>query len=373
MVVTPQGFDSALNGSIVSDEIKFSVISSCVVASGTQVGANLLPSYGLKVVDGVTATSFNFSSEFSSLDVYTVPSLESRGLGFVVKYGSWVGFYKACGNIYYYRILYVNRLSVKDMINGQKGMGGIGSQCNSASAHGIYSDFSIYLVKIGNSNQHAALPQNFTVPLIGVSFFDWGSPSTAVGTVVFSVSVTDFSSRVVTRTCTTPTASESIINFGYIGYQVVQDAYLGEPIIHKEFNLTFVCPMGSYNDGRGISFFVEPMYGVFDEFNSGGAVMGRTMKIAQGSGMAQGVGIKLGVKFRYSSSWSDLMFRLEAFSNAGINGKYDVYYFSEYSYSNKNLPTYDVVVPFRASLVRINEPVVSGQIKAVALIHIRYN
>jgi len=180
---------------------------------------------------------------------------------------------------------------------------------------------------------------------------------------VFVWNVTNFSSRVGVRTCATPSASESIIHFGTLYEQDLNTLPVGPvAVTQREFSLTFTCPYAAYDN---IWFYVEPMHGVT---NAADGVMG----IASGTGMAQGVGVQLLLEDTVDSS----------------NG----YAALKYGPTSLNwLPTFtvsraDIVVPvdplavpsrqqvvkFKAALYRLNEPLVVGQVKASALIHIRY-
>jgi len=213
--------------------------------------------------------------------------------------------------------------------------------------------------KIGSGTQHATLPQNFSTYLNHFYAVDKNAQGAPFGTHQFNWQVTNFASRVAVRTCETPSASESLIHFGTVYEQDLNAPGL-VVATQRDFTLTFTCPYAAYNN---IWFYVEPTHGVA---NAADGVMG----IASGSGMAQGVGVQLLLEDTVDSS----------------NG----YAALKYGANNRNrLPVFTVgddwrfvdalttpprqqVVKFKAALYRLNEPLVAGQIKASALIHIRY-
>jgi len=224
-------------------------------------------------------------------------------------------------------------------------------------------------VKIGDSSQHQALPQYFHIPIMDVSVYRAGGmPITSFSAFLYA---NNFALRAVTRSCTTPTASESLIHFGMVDQQTVQGTSAGGTITNssREFSVTFICPYRTYDS---ISFFVDPVYGRAD------GVYGDTgvMKIAQGVGLATGVGVRLEHKLN-NYSFMNVMYRTNPPYNTefGANyGKYEI--FRTYWYEDQadiNTPPQNRVVQFRASLVRLPESVTAGQIKSAALIHIRYN
>jgi len=372
MIVTPMEFDAMPNGSIVSGDIAYQVFYNCSLSAGEEIGIRLDQAYGLGLVGGGVG-SFNY---LDYKDIYTVPELESRGLGISVKEGSsgGVGYFYSCisGNRSGVRWLWQtsNAGQLKDIIGMQEPKSIVVSNCGLYPVSSYYLEvgLTVRLVKIGNSvGQHEALPQNFTVPLIGLVYYYTSNPSIQIGSVTLSLNAVGFASRVVTRTCATPTASESIINFGSVNQQQVQTTGIFQAVVQREFTLTFNCPYAPY--GRfGISFFVEPMYGL---------VNNRIMRIAQGTGMAQGVGIRLrAITYNGSAYEHDVVYREDPLDNTGCRhfscGKIVL---SEWLWDGQGSPPMSgqLVVSFKASLIRLNEPVVAGQIKAAALIHIRYN
>jgi len=374
--ISPEDFASMPNGSIVgqAEAGEFNVTCQLVEDNYTkQVNTLTHPPSGMKRVSGVTINSFHGLGGLSR--VYTVPELEERGLGYffdhiVFRQRVRCHYYgeRPPVETYWFSFFNESKPPSWDMTVQRSSLGYVFTCSNANSSnYRIYYSSGIFLVKIGDASQHEALPQDFTTaPLFGASFRVDGVTKASW---TISLSVTNFASRVAARTCTTPIASESVIDFGLLNYQQIQQMTPGQGGTPREFQFTFTCPHGAY---ERISFFVEPKHGTVAQSGYTGV-----MKIAQGAGMAQGVGVRLEeYGFRSSGSWLPVIYRADPLSNAGdgVNaGKYPLVG-SRITVDNPlTEPPKPYVLQFRASLVRLPEPVVGGQIKAAALIHIRYN
>jgi len=350
----------------------------CAVNPYDVVRVNAVPVPGAKIVSGaVLKNHYEQDSGFLS-DVYTTPELELRGLGYVVYRGyassqsTGVEATVRCDStrsaFFFKETIFpaetTQPMIVKTVPNRCPGFGHTPSLPvpNGAQIE-VLVTLSVFFVKIGDSSQHAVLPQAFSAPLFSVALYGASGIPEATHTAVLNI--TDFSSQVLTRTCTTPQASESTIYFGMLNQQDIQWMVPGTTTAQREFTVTFTCPYGMYSP---VSFFVEPMYGESSQYPG-------TMNIAAGAGMAQGVGVKL-EKFN-GYSWGVVVYRTDPLSNTGFaedSGKYVLQDFgSSLPINTIPEPPRQQVIQFRASLIRLNDPVVAGQIKAAALIHIRYN
>jgi len=359
------------NGSLVTKFHAQSIEVICETTAGDVIGMKITPVPGIKTVSGITL--MNYFHDYGDL-IYTTPDLEARGLGYVVLGGTEtrVSSRIDClnGDIYPINFHGNTDNSFPPALTEQPFPWQEVPNVCSESPQKLRLVISgiIVLVKIGNSSQHAVLPQNFTAPLFSYSVYNQNAPTTPAASLTVSWSITNFSSRVITRTCTTPTASESVIYLGTFGQQQIQQMAPGTTTAQREFTLTFTCPPAGY---QNISFFVEPMHGEIAGYGEG--VMG----IAQGNGMAKGVGVYLEeYGMRQANTWQPVIYRTDSSPIAVFAGKYWLY--SNYAFSYHNIdpltdPPQQQVVQFRASLIRLNEPVVAGQVKAAALIHIRYN
>jgi len=332
----------------------------------------ITPVPGIKAVSGITLN--NFYIAHGNL-IYTTPDLEARGLGYIVLADTEtrVASRINCLNGDFYPFNFhgggSNNSFPPALTEQTIAWLEIPNICSESPQKLILSISGIIiLVKIGNSSQHAALPQNFTAPLFSYSVYNQNAPTMPVASLTVSWSITNFSTRVITRTCTTPTASESVIYLGTFGQQQIQQMAPGATTAQREFTLTFTCPPAGY---QTISFFVEPMHGEIAGYGDG--VMG----IAQGNGMAKGVGVYLEEHgIRQANTWQPVIYRTDSSPNEVFSRKYWLY--KNYAFFYHNIdpltdPPQQQVVQFRASLIRLNEPVVAGQVKAAALIHIRYN
>jgi len=346
----------------------------------------------IKRVDA-TANIFDHYHANNSGHIYTNPELESRGLGFILGNNAPLmmsaSFLCDNGNYPEAGRTYITRGNQDDLLLP---MGIVWSTTTAAPActaagfsqhpHNNLNLFyraNFYFVKIGNSSQHATLPQNFTITLASFYLYLQSEPSIPAFTAAATWSISGFAAKVVTRTCTTPTASESLIDFGYPNQGTIQSMWAWTKFLEREFSFTFVCPRKAYDS---ISFLVEPRYGIEPAYPG-------TMSIAQGGGMAKGVGVHLFVDVSDSSSpaWVNVVYRTNPLSNDGngaiTHGKYRLFASrikysglpkDEYYYLiNGEEPTIQRTVRFKASLIRLPGPVQPGQIKAAALIHIRYN
>jgi len=320
-----------------------------------------------------------------TIKINTIPELESRGLGFI--YSSYdLRYIITCNS----KILLDSTDIILPLTDQpiEWGKNNLMTHCGPSFPFNlnlvIYSNF--YLVKIGDSSQHATLPQNFTATLFSYSIYtkfgESGTPIPGI-TLNSTFSISEFSTNVVTRTCATPAASESTIYFDTHQQSNIQSMLAGTAFAQRDFTFTFVCPRKRYDS---ISFLVEPMYGIEPAYPG-------TMKIASGTGMARGVGVQLFVqapKTLNSNEWSisnlaPAIYRSDPLSNDGIgpaNGKYPLFHsyvggasYNDTSYwlINDEAPTIQRTVNFKANLIRLPGQVQPGQIKAAALIHIRYN
>jgi len=388
-IVTPMEFDSMPNGSLVSQSFYKRLEVICTANPMDWVGIRLLDVPGAKVVSGVTLKHYLTESyEYESV-IYTTSELERRGLGFVI------GDHSANFSARVY--CYIGSEPIGDghtsLIVAGDGLRprrssifwarvptgcGFGSYpVPNGSRIRFEGSFSLSFVKIGNSSQHARLPQNVSIPLFQVAMynkppFGWTAVGTAAASITMAWNVTGFSSWVIRRTCTTPQASQSLIDFGHF---TVEDWQVpaGSKKAQREFTLTFNCPGAGY---EYISFFVEPKYGMAAGTYGNNGVM----KIATGAGMARGVGVKLEVCHTpytiCSVDYEPVVYRTDLTSVEQRKGKYflEMFRFSDgIPIDPRTYPFKQQQVKFRASLIRLPEPLVAGQIKAAALIHIRYN
>jgi len=375
-ITTPMDFDSTPNGSIVGTAHYQRVIAICAVNVNDTIGARLVPTPGAKIVDWVSQKNYYYPDALYN-GIYTTQELEARGLGYVphvtmsftaaiqCNNNNLVGYPIDFGPIYFQPPMTEQPIIWRTIEN----------HCPAQPPTGhmiiITLNAPLQLVKIGNSSQHAVLPQNFTAPLLQASVYNQAAPATPVVSPVISWSIAGFASRVITRTCTTPSASESTLYLGTFNQQEIQALAPGATTPPREFTLTFTCPYMAY---ESISFFVEPMHGVYAPFFG-------AMNIAQGPGMAKGVGVYLEEYGLYeTNAWWPVRYRSDTSPNFGFGAGTGKYLLSTVSRANSPFvidplpePPRQQVVQFRASLIRLNEPVVAGQVKAAALIHIRYN
>jgi len=365
------------NGSIVGIIYDQTFIITCKVNVNDTIGAKLVPVPGAKIVDGVSQKNYYFPDQMYSGIIYTTQELEARGLGYAAHLSTFFQTYIICdnNNVISYPVdlgpIYVQPVTTEQPIIWRTIENHCPDQPPTGHRIAISMRATLQFVKIGTTSQHAVLPQNFTTPLLQASVYNQAAPATPVVSPVISWSITGFASRVITRTCTTPSASESTLYLGTFNQQEIQALAPGATTPPREFTLTFTCPYATY---QTISFFVEPMHGV-DVFNAG------TMNIAQGPGMAKGVGVYLEeYGLREANTWWPVTYRNDTSPNFGFGALTGKYLLATFSRENSFFdidplpePPRQQVVQFRASLIRLNEPVVAGQVKAAALIHIRYN
>jgi len=96
-------------------------------------------------------------------------------------------------------------------------------------------------VKIGNPS--GPLPAAVTAPLFTFQFYERNNNvETFIGATNFSWNVSNFPSRVLTRTCTTPTASQSLIYLGTFTPVEIAAMSVGQEKELHDFNFTFECP-----------------------------------------------------------------------------------------------------------------------------------
>jgi len=89
--------------------------------------------------------------------------------------------------------------------------------------------------------------------------------------------------------------------------------------------------------------------------------------------MAKGVAVNLEEYGFAVNQWRPVAYNSYPLLGPGA-GKYLLAnFYSQEAIDPLPEPPRQQVVRFRASLIRLNEPVVAGQVKAAALIHIRYN
>jgi len=147
--------------------------------------------------------------------------------------------------------------------------------------------------------------------------------------------------------------------------------YAGQEKELHDFNFTFECPHAGYNF---VSFFVESVYGVnymlgFDGWYG-------NLRLAQGSGMARGVGVRLRIKD--NGLWKNVVYRQDMPIHSPVGAEGGNYLLYRQDSSNNVDPLTETAfhpheINFRASLIRLSGSVVVGQIKAAAIIHILYN
>jgi len=383
-IVTPMEFNSMPNGSLVGRLFEGGVSMSCRVNPEDWVGLMVAPVSGAKIVSGVTLKNYYHPDDHYDGVVYTTSLLEERGLGFVFyNQPGWFGGVVSCyidGNLnggIHKTKLFVSGFSAVPTGGGII-WGRVPDQCmyRYLVPNGAKADFStsleLYFVKIGNISRRAPSQWNSQVPLIQVGVYNGRPFPASARSLVASFGVTwdisnFFPSRVITRACTTPAASESVIDFGRFDLSDLQVA-AGTVKAQREFTLTFTCKDAGYEN---ISFFVEPRYGKAAGADGNNGVM----RIAQGAGMARGVGVKLELmEHEGGSRWSGykpVIYRTDSSPRNQMEGKYLLPY--SYDRNPINQPFRQTQVKFRASLIRLPEPLAVGQIKAAALIHIRYN
>jgi len=326
--------------------------------------------------------------------VYTIPELEAHGLGILIyplfSVDNYYSVRIICYSGEFHRMVSYSGVNLPE--NGQIQWAGrsVGQYCPSDTGKAriiFHVAYNFNFIKIGNSSQHSTLPQNLAVTLYRQTALLQSAPSVPIATQEISWSITSFSANVRVRTCATPTASESTIDFGMYQQGQVQFMSAGTAFAQREFTFTFVCPRKVYSS---ISFVVQPVYGIEPAYPG-------TMRVAQGSGMAQGVGVQLHVKQPIPSNplnWDNTAFYPVAYKMGDMQYNTDIYAYYNGVYSLfLSLPdsinawkpsegyhlqsgedaTIERVVNFKANLIRLPGSVQPGQIKALALIHIRYN
>jgi len=101
------------------------------------------------------------------------------------------------------------------------------------------------------------------------------------------------------------------------------------------------------------------------------------LRLAQGSGMARGVGVRLRIKD--DGLWKNVVYRQDMpMPNSPVGAEGGNYLLYRQDSSNNVDPLTETAfhpheINFRASLIRLDQTVVVGQIKAAAIIHILYN
>jgi len=388
-IATPVAFDAMPNGSVVTKRILKQTTHSCSVSANNDIiGLKINVLTGIKQVNQAHNVFNHYilgSGQYNeSIKIYTIPELELRGLGFVLSYSSLRHYVRIkCLSGTWKNVHPLNNSTVEMPLTEQSVIWSNVPDCNATEIH-IITHTEIYLVKIGNSSQHATLPQNFSVTLFSFSLHTQSAPTIPVLTINHTWSISNFAANVKVRTCTTPTASESLINLGHYQQGDIQSKAAGTVLAQRDFTFTFVCPRKRY---KSISFLVEPMYGI-SPMNS---TYPGTMNIAPGAGMAQGVGVQLWVRvppdnspFWNNPSWRSVVYRTDPLSNAGgymsAAGKYPLFLSfvsgnneTSYYLEGDESPTIQRTVNFQARLIRLPGALQPGQIKAAALIHIRYN
>jgi len=341
--VTPESFNQMPNGSLVSRTMLYSIWFNCNMTADDEFGFGMLSVPGASTVSGYN-------------NMFTTPELSQRGLGFMAHwYNAWQQ--TNTSPVVYSDLQFLTSIGAATTpLNWQK-PGLTGPVI--LSAHIRVDFYKIgQMENNGTSHNGVPLPQNFSTNLTRVYLASRAAPTAALAQHLFVWNVTNFSSRVGTRSCTTPLASESLIHFGTV-YE--QDLNAPGPVAasQREFTLTFECPYAAYHT---IWFYVEPTHGVVDAANG---VMG----IATGSGMAQGVGVQLLLEdtVNPSNGYAALQYgslnRLPTFTVSFS----DVYVIDALA-----IPPRQQVVRLKAALYRLPQSLVPGQVKASALVHIRY-
>jgi len=404
-IITPTDFDNMPVGSLVSIftsyETRYSMFFywRCDGLNGHGIGHGWLDTPGVTVVPGVSVNldglswiDGQFQNSHKSIltsSVFTTPELEARGLGYVLGSRLHISLYcSPQGNSgfitdsspvppNYSQGLLPGQWSVapNSPCYDNKGVVvGYPAWVRELTLHIFYA-----FVKIGDASQHTTLPQSFTTPIARFYIANQSNPSQQIASASINFYASDFSSRVLQRTCTTPLASESVIYFGTIPISSVPHQP-GATIAERDFSVTFNCPTHSFFH---IGFWVEPMYGMVagntnaaGYYNSAPYSLG-TIKIASGTGMANGIGVQLSL---VNNFYDPSNVRVREFqTNYGrlLYGADRLYLISRSVGDRDPLNTpqshYPVARQFKARLIRLDEPLVAGQIKAAILIHIRYN
>jgi len=394
-IITPEAFDLMPVGSLVSEQMVWRKEVICSAEPPLEwLGIRFITAAGMKVVNGVSVVKTGYRGVqytgqnliFQQTKVYTTPELEPHGIGFAL-----IDPAAVTGGI-----SFAGYLRVKCQVGGvQYSLGVTGlipnpitapqpilwhrpenyfhhGYCNSNPSYGpmVAADvgYAVFFqfIKIGNPS--GPLPAAVTAPLFTFQLYERnGNSQNLIRTTNFSWSISNFPSRVLTRTCTTPTASQSLIYLGTFTPGEITAMYTGQEKQAHDFNFTFECPHAGYNF---VSFFVESVYGV----NYMGGI--GNLRLAQGSGMARGVGIRLRIKD--GGLWKNVVYRPVSMPNSEIGAEGGNYLLYRQDPANNVDPLTETAlhpheINFRASLIRLNEPVVAGQIKAAAIIHIRYN
>jgi len=277
--------DSTPVGRVVSQTYRSGASYICTRggASGWEevrdLGVNITTPAGMKLVAGVTADSFH--SDFGGA-VYTVPQLELLGLG-VVFYEYHIVRKRTCSHPDTPSVDFEHVFSDNPLTAGKHLVGDICPSGYELTAWwgdriGGYVEFA--LVKIGVPDTGTGVNKSFLFSLMSFQMIDYWS---AVGGAINIGGIFNFDSRATT--CATPTASESIINFGMLTQQQVQATAVGDVIATRDFVMNFSCSKTSSH--KAVSFFVDPVYGKADGVYGNSGVM----NIAPGVGMAtQGAG-----------------------------------------------------------------------------------
>jgi len=361
VIAIPADFNSLPIGSIISkSNLDFGVIY-CGKFAGGIMKINFLPNDIQVVSGGVIVRSFNavgLSDLIGGGTVYTTPEAKMHGVGFVFR-DYRIHRQLSCDNPREGWTFITHRWSI-DEFHPLTASGELVSTLgcyrydDTERRNELRLNVDFFLVKIGEPDQ-GTLPNDLNLTLTKFDVRDnYGQLEITYSLDIF---ITNFSSTLKIASCTTPMASESIIYLGTVNEQAVQAAVAGDAITtEREFSLNLSCPENLYSE---ISFFVEPMYGKADgDYGNSGGVM----KIAQGTGMATGVGVRLRLKSHGTGNiWRNVVYRTDPPYNTEFREPYGKYRYIDGRFR------------FRASLVRLPEPVAVGQIKAAALIHIRYN
>jgi len=397
LVATPADFDNMPVGSLVSHVARqghnfvYAAWDCTVAHQMNGIGYGYLQTPGVTVVPGVSVllddvSSYDYPSrQYGSIlssDVFTTPELQARGLGYIL--GAYLNIWSCdlngTSNHDDHQTAapappYYPSSSLPDLWRDKPA-------CLNEPARYLYLHIIFGLVKIGDASQHGTLPQNFTTPIATFYIANQSNPSLAIASASFSIYATNFSSRVQQRTCTTPSASESTIYFSTIYENEVSNKPPGTQLAVRDFTITFNCPFSSYYN---IGFWVEPVYGLIASNNNAAGNHGTlpyslgTMKIASGAGMAEGVGIQLSV-ISPNGSVRDPPNVIVSPSEQnhmrilyGENHFYNIFPILTHGWTDADAPTWGIQRKFRAKLIRLDGPLTAGQIKAAAIIHIRYN
>jgi len=230
----------------------------------------------------------------------------------------------------------------------------------------------IQFYKINNNFQNtdeSYIPANITANLFRFYVARGVTPDVTAGSdYTYTLNLTQFSS---TKRVCTPLVDHTI-QFEYITAADLQTHPVG-PVeaTTKTFDLTFDCPYMAYS---GISFRMQPSYGVIDEDNG---VVG----IKSGTGYASGIGIQIQARDvsenappssqgdpDFSANWLTIK---PAPSYAYVIPA--LQYRSDQTHLNPATTNRTKVINFRARYYRLPGALTGGKVESAVIFHIIYN